>query len=181
MNKWFFNNRSSYGTMQSKVLATTHPFLAIPMISSATLPEKRIASMSYVTCRIQRDVDVYVAIGRGRELADKLGFDTINRTRIEIVILELTRNLLVHGGGGTLVLEHVIDGTRQGIALQAQDTGPGIPDIDLALRDGYSTAHTLGAGLPGVKRLMDDFSIESTVGEGTTVRAVKWVPQERKS
>jgi serine/threonine-protein kinase RsbT len=131
--------------------------------------------MQRITCRIQRDVDVYVAIGHGREIADALGFDQINRTRIEIVILELTRNLLVHAGGGQLLIEHVVHEQRHGIAIEAQDTGPGIPDIALALLDGYSTAHTLGAGLPGVKRLMDDFFIDSSVGVGTTVRAIKWV------
>jgi len=133
--------------------------------------------MQSVACTIQRDVDVYVAIGRGREMANTLGFDTIDRTRIEIVILELTRNLLVHAGGGTLILEHVSVSERQGLAIEAKDTGPGIPDTTLALRDGYSTAHTLGAGLPGVRRLMDEFRIDSTVGVGTQVRAIKWVPQ----
>jgi anti-sigma regulatory factor (Ser/Thr protein kinase) len=130
-----------------------------------------------IVCAIRRDVDVYVAIGRGREMADTLGFDAINRTRIEIVILELTRNILVHAKGGDLHIVYVTHGNRRGIAIEAHDRGPGIPDISLAMRDGYSTAHTLGAGLPGVKRLMDEFSIQSTVGEGTHVRAVKWVPQ----
>jgi serine/threonine-protein kinase RsbT len=137
--------------------------------------------MQPVICTIQRDVDVYVAIGRGRELAAALQFGPIDRTRIEIVILELTRNLLVHGGGGDLVLEQLIDQQRQGIAIEARDRGPGIPDIDLALRDGYSTVHTLGAGLPGVKRLMDEFFIESTPGIGTTVRAIKWVPHQKEA
>jgi len=136
--------------------------------------------MQSVTCSIQRDVDVYVAIGRGREMANKIGFNAIDRTRIEIVILELTRNLLVHAGGGELLIEPVLDQERRGIAIATHDKGPGIPDIELALRDGYSTAHTLGAGLPGVKRLMDEFHIESTVGIGTHVRAIKWLPQRNE-
>ena len=131
--------------------------------------------MQAVTCTVRREVDVYVAIGRGRELSAALGFDEINRTRIEIVILELTRNLIVHAGGGTLLLEPIEREGQPGIRVVAQDTGPGIPDIALAMRDGYSTARTLGAGLPGVQRLMDEFSIESAVDVGTTVRAVKWV------
>jgi anti-sigma regulatory factor (Ser/Thr protein kinase) len=135
--------------------------------------------MQAVTCSIRREVDVYVAIGRGRELSTALGFDEIDRTRIEIVILELTRNLLVHAGSGTIVLEPVEQGERRGIAVEARDTGPGIPDIALAMRDGYSTARTLGAGLPGVKRLMDEFQIDSVVGVGTTVRAIKWVGKRR--
>lgn len=133
-----------------------------------------------ITCPIQREVDVYVAIGRGREMALSLGFDTIDRTRIEIVILELTRNLLVHAGGGELRLERLQLPDRVGMAVSAHDSGPGIADIALAMSDGYSTASTLGAGLPGVKRLMDEFRIDSTVGTGTHVRAVKWVPQQRE-
>lgn len=135
--------------------------------------------MQSVTCTIQREVDVYVAIGQGRQISQSLGFNEIDRTRIEIVILELTRNLLVHAGGGELTLEAISDATRRGIVVATRDNGPGIPDPDLALRDGYSTAHTLGAGLPGVKRLMDALTIESTVGVGTRVRAIKWVPPQR--
>lgn len=131
--------------------------------------------MVVVACPIVREVDVYVAIGRGREMATSLGFSEIDRTRIEIVILELTRNMLVHGGQGELRLETVEQTGRQGIAVEAEDHGAGIADIELALRDGYSTAQTLGAGLPGVRRLMDDFTIESKVGVGTRVRAVKWL------
>ena len=137
--------------------------------------------MHPVTCTIRREVDVYVAISRGREFAEHLGFSMVDRTRIEIVILELTRNLLVHAGGGHMVLqlvEHPEHG--RGLEIQAIDEGPGIPDIALAMQDGYSTAHTLGAGLPGVQRLMDEFSIESTVGVGTRVRAVKWPPHRRR-
>ncbi len=130
--------------------------------------------MEAVVCPIRREVDVYVAMGRARDMATALGFDDIDRTRIEITVLELTRNILAHAGSGELMIERVTDGDRQGIAIEARDQGPGIADIALALRDGYSTAQTLGAGLPGVQRLMDDFHIESTVGVGTRVRAVKW-------
>jgi len=135
-----------------------------------------------VNCSIKREVDVYLAMSRARELAQLLGFKPADRTRIEIVILELTRNLLAHAGGGSIRVLQVDDPLHGvGIAVEAQDEGPGIPDIELALRDGFSTAHTLGAGLPGVRRLMDEFSIESTVGVGTSVRAVKWMatPQRR--
>lgn len=134
------------------------------------------------TCQIRREVDVYVAMSRARELAAAIGFSPVDRTRIEIVILELTRNLLVHAGGGVLWLERIDDAVSgPGVVLEAVDEGPGIADIELALQDGYSTAHTLGAGLPGVRRLMDDFSIESQPGRGTRVRVVKWrsTPQRR--
>jgi serine/threonine-protein kinase RsbT len=133
-----------------------------------------------VTCPIQREVDVYVAIGRGRDMATRIGFNQIDRTRIEIVILELTRNLLAHAGGGQLNLDALEDTARgPGIAVETVDDGPGIADIGLAMQDGYSTAHTLGAGLPGVKRLMDEFVIVSTIGQGTRVRAVKWLARQR--
>lgn len=131
--------------------------------------------MQVVTCSIRREVDIYVAIGRARDLSTAVGFDDIDRTRIEIVILELTRNLLVHAGSGTITLEQIERDGRRGLVVEARDSGPGIPDIGLAMRDGYSTAHTLGAGLPGVKRLMDEFEIESSVGVGTRVRAIKWL------
>jgi anti-sigma regulatory factor (Ser/Thr protein kinase) len=134
--------------------------------------------MEAVVCPVRREVDVYVAMGRARDMATTLGFDEIDRTRIEIAVLELTRNILTHAGSGELMIEYVTDGDRQGIAVEARDQGPGIADIALALRDGYSTAQTLGAGLPGVQRLMDEFHIESTVGVGTRVRAVKW-PSKR--
>lgn len=138
--------------------------------------------MTPISCKIQREVDVYVAMSRARELTTAAGFSDVDRTRIEIVILELTRNLLAHAGGGTLTVMRADDPARGlGIVVEASDSGPGIADIDLALQDGYSTSHTLGAGLPGVRRLMDEFSIESTVGVGTRVRAVKWLvtPQRR--
>lgn len=124
---------------------------------------------------------MYVAIGRGREMAAALGFNDIDRTRIEIVILELTRNLLAHAGKGELHLDMLEEDGRRGMLVMTQDRGPGIADIALAMRDGYSTAHTLGAGLPGVQRLMDDFAIESHVGVGTTVRSVKWLTKPRQS
>jgi serine/threonine-protein kinase RsbT len=136
--------------------------------------------MESVVCPVTREVDVYVAMGRARDMATALGFDDIDRTRIEIAVLELTRNILTHAGSGELAIELVEDGERRGIAIEGRDQGPGIADIALALRDGYSTAQTLGAGLPGVQRLMDEFHIESTVGVGTRVRAVKW-PGKRTS
>jgi anti-sigma regulatory factor (Ser/Thr protein kinase) len=136
-------------------------------------------ALDVVVCPIWREVDIYIAIRRGRDMARVLGFHQIDQTRIEIVILELTRNLLAHAGGGSLRLEALERDGQPGMAVYADDNGPGIPDIDLALVDGYSTSSTLGAGLPGVKRLMDEFAINSTVGEGTHVRAIKWVPQQR--
>jgi serine/threonine-protein kinase RsbT len=135
--------------------------------------------MQAVVCPISREVDVYVAMRRARELADASGFDDIDRTKIEIAILELTRNILAHAAAGEVRLEAVERDGRPGVVVEARDNGPGIVDIELAMRDGYSTARTLGAGLPGVRRLMDEFEIESTVGVGTRVRAVKWQARRR--
>ena len=124
---------------------------------------------------------MYVAVSRGRKMATSLGFDDIDRTRIEIVILELTRNILAHAGKGELHLDMLEENGRRGMLVMAQDRGPGIADIALAMRDGYSTAHTLGAGLPGARRLMDDFTITSEVGAGAMVRSVKWLSKPRQT
>jgi anti-sigma regulatory factor (Ser/Thr protein kinase) len=124
---------------------------------------------------IKREVDVYIAMGYGRDLASKLGFNTIERTKIEIMILELARNILRHAGGtGDLRVTAVEEASRQGMLIIARDDGPGIPDIARAMEDGFSTAGTLGAGLPGVKRLADHFEIDSHLGRGTVVKAWKW-------
>jgi serine/threonine-protein kinase RsbT len=137
--------------------------------------------MEPVQCAIAREVDVYVAIGHGRDLATKLGFNHVDRTRIEIAILELSRNILAHAKRGELLFEIVEHGKRRGLAIEARDCGPGIADIGLALSDGYSTTKTLGAGLPGVRRLMDEFTIESALGIGTRIRTVKWVDPRRQT
>ncbi len=131
--------------------------------------------MEATIVRIQREADIYVALSAGRRLAGELQFAETDRTRIEICILELGHNLIRHAGGGEIEISpvHHPQGMH-GLAIEARDRGPGIPDVELALRDGYSTTHSLGAGLPGVRRLMDEFHIQSTPGVGTTVRAVKW-------
>ncbi len=124
---------------------------------------------------IKREVDVYIAMAHGRDLASSLGFNAIDRTKIEIMILELARNILRHAdGSGDLQVLSVEDGARHGLLITARDDGPGIPNIARALEDGFSTAGTLGAGLPGVKRLADTFEIDSTLGRGTVVKAWKW-------
>jgi len=87
---------------------------------------------------------------------------------------ELARNVLVHGGGGTVLIEVLNDGLRKGLKLAFQDEGPGIPDVSLAMRDGYTTGGGLGLGLSGAKRLSTDFEIESVVGKGTRVTIARW-------
>lgn len=129
---------------------------------------------------IRRETDVYLAVSYGRKLAREIGFDEVDRTKIEIAILELTRNILVHAQEGHVILRITQQDEQRGIEVEARDDGPGIADVELALRDGFSTAATLGCGLPGVKRLMDDFVVETQLGVGTTVRAVRWLPAQTK-
>ncbi|QVJ03166.1 anti-sigma regulatory factor [Nocardiopsis eucommiae] len=112
---------------------------------------------------------------RVRGLSQEQGFGLVQQTKLVTAASELARNTLIHGGGGSVTVELSTDGDgRTGITLVFSDEGPGIPDIALALRDGYSTAGGLGMGLSGSKRLVDDFEVETTPGEGTAVTATLW-------
>jgi serine/threonine-protein kinase RsbT len=129
---------------------------------------------------IRREVDVYVAMAYGRDLASELGLSEIDRTKIEIIVLELARNILRHAhGSGDLLIEPSEQNNLRGVLITARDDGPGIADVARAMQDGFSTAGTLGAGLPGVKRLADRFEIDTMPGSGTTVRAWKWPTMAR--
>jgi serine/threonine-protein kinase RsbT len=123
---------------------------------------------------IRADVDIISARHRGRELGAELGFNKGELALIATAISELARNILTYAGEGEIVLERVQQNGRRGILVIARDGGPGIPDLELALQDGYSTSRSLGIGLPGVRRLMDEFELSSTLGAGTTVTAKKW-------
>lgn len=118
--------------------------------------------------------DVYAAAQRARLMTRGLGFDEADQVRVETVILELGRNIVLYAGRGQIIVQVVERKGRVGVQVRAIDRGPGITDIDQALRDGYSTSGGLGTGLGAVRRLMDDFSIESAPGRGTRVTAVKW-------
>jgi len=118
--------------------------------------------------------DIVTARQYGRALALELGFSNSNLTLIATIISELTRNILNYAHHGTIVLGVLERDGRRGIAVEARDRGPGIPDVARALEIGYSTSGSLGLGLPGVRRLMDEFEIVSRAGHGTTVRARKW-------
>ncbi len=109
-----------------------------------------------------------------RTWAVELGFSLVEQTKIITAASELARNTLSYGGGGTLTLEVIAAGFRQGLRLTFIDQGAGISDIDLALKDGYTTGRGLGMGLSGAKRLMSEFEISSRVGEGTRVTVTKW-------
>lgn len=124
---------------------------------------------------IEREEDVVLARQKGRELAAETGFSNTDRTIIALAISEIARNIISYARRGEVMLRRVDDGIRVGILIIAQDEGPGIADIDLAMRDGYSTAKSLGVGLPGTKRIMDEFELTSTVGKGTTVKMTRWL------
>jgi serine/threonine-protein kinase RsbT len=109
-----------------------------------------------------------------RAWAQELGFSLVDQTKIVTAASELARNTIKHGGGGKLTLEIVNEGIRRGLRLIFEDSGPGIPDISLAMKDGYTSSNGLGLGLGGSKRLVNDFRIESQVGQGTKVTIVRW-------
>jgi serine/threonine-protein kinase RsbT len=135
--------------------------------------------MEPLVCVIQREGDIYVAMSRGRDAAAEVGFDAIDRARIDIVILELARNLIMHAQGGQIRFSLDVSPTwGVGLTIESIDHGPGIIDIAQALQDGFSTSATLGAGLPGVRRLMDEFRIESQVGAGTYICTTRWLQRQ---
>jgi serine/threonine-protein kinase RsbT len=109
-----------------------------------------------------------------RARAIQAGLGLVDQTKIVTAASELARNTLDYGGGGTMTIQPINDGIRHGLRLIFEDKGPGIPDIQLALRDGYTTGSGLGLGLSGAKRLSNDFSIESTVGVGTRITIARW-------
>ena len=109
---------------------------------------------------------------RGRAI--ELGFSLVEQTKIVTAASELARNTIQHGGGGAVLIESVNDGVRRGLRLTFEDHGPGIPDVGLAMKDGYTTAGGLGLGLSGAKRLSNEFSIDSAPGRGTRVVITRW-------
>lgn len=123
---------------------------------------------------IASDTDIVLARQQGRTLAAQLPFSPSDLTVIAAAISEIARNIVEYATRGEIILTLVEKGDRQGISVVARDQGPGIPDIPLALQDGYSTSGSLGLGLPGARRLMDEFEIHSANGQGTTVTMRKW-------
>jgi serine/threonine-protein kinase RsbT len=132
-------------------------------------------SLEGAQVRIEHDGDVVAARQKGREIAAGVGFRGSDLTIIATAISEIARNIVVYAKHGEVTLTPVAEGSRRGILVVAQDTGPGIPDIEQAMRDGFSTGQSLGLGLPGARRLMDEFEVRSQVGMGTTVTMRKWV------
>jgi serine/threonine-protein kinase RsbT len=127
-------------------------------------------------CRvsIKVDTDIVTARQQGRMLAAQLGFTSTDLTLIATAISELARNIVLYAKAGEIILQQVQNGHYNGIELIAVDQGPGIADVKRALQIGYSTSGSLGMGLPGVRRLMDEFEIKSDPGQGTMITAKKW-------
>ncbi|WP_064091072.1 anti-sigma regulatory factor [Rossellomorea aquimaris] len=125
--------------------------------------------------KITNEWDIVAARQLGRNVAKELGFGTVDQARITTAISELARNIYLYAGHGQICIEKLFDAGKKGVRIIAIDDGPGINDIRKVMEDGYSTSGGLGAGLPGVKRLMDEFNVESVPGEGTDIRATKWL------
>ncbi|WP_404469438.1 anti-sigma regulatory factor [Sutcliffiella horikoshii] len=123
---------------------------------------------------IKDDKDIIMARRLGREIAISMGFNYIDQVRITTAISELARNVIKYAGSGTVSIE-VIHKYAPGLSVIVVDNGPGITSIGKAMQDGYSTSDSLGAGLPGVKRMMDEFMIDSVMEQGTRVEVVKWL------
>lgn len=131
--------------------------------------------MKFKPCvNIRQEIDIVGARQLGRQYAKDLGFGTVDQARIATAISELARNIYLYADTGKIYFEIIDQINRKGLKISATDNGPGIPDISQVMQDGYSTSGGLGAGLPGVKRLMDQFDIQSS-GEETKIEAIKWV------
>ena len=124
---------------------------------------------------ILSEPDVVAARQAVRRLTQQLGFSLVDQTKFVTAASELARNALIYGGGGRMQWEILTNGPRNGLRLSFIDEGPGIPNLELAMQDGYSTGNSLGLGLPGSRRLMDEFEIDSEIGSGTTITMKKWV------
>ncbi|HLS20446.1 MAG TPA: anti-sigma regulatory factor [Bacillota bacterium] len=131
------------------------------------------------TILINNEWDIIIARQQGRRLANKIGFSIVDQARITTVISELARNIYLYTSGGEIILYKATRANRQkGLQIKAIDHGPGIDDIQLVLQDGFSTTNSLGAGLPGVKRMVDEFDMRSSKEKGTVIHVCKWLTNE---
>jgi serine/threonine-protein kinase RsbT len=124
---------------------------------------------------IRREQDVILFRNRVKEFAQKIKMGLVNQTKLITAASELVRNMLKYAEGGDITIEVVSKGRENGIRLVFRDDGPGIGDVQLAMKDGYSTGKSLGLGLPGARRLVNDFTISSEINKGTVVTIIKWV------
>jgi serine/threonine-protein kinase RsbT len=132
-----------------------------------------MAVVSSETVPVKTEPDVVQVRRRIRELSAKMGFSLVDQTKLVTAASELARNTIIYGAGGVMQVE-TLNGPRNGLRLTFEDSGPGIPNIEMALRDGFTTGSGLGLGLGGAKRLVNEFKIESRVGEGTKVTVTRW-------
>ncbi len=145
-----------------------------PQIKSLPRNGVQMTMQKTETIDIQSSTDVVLVRQSVRQLAVEIGFGLVDQTKIITAASELARNTLDYGGGGTVKVETLQEGRRRGLRLTFEDRGPGIPDIELALKDGFTTGNGLGMGLGGAKRLANEFEIQSAVGEGTRIIIVRW-------
>ena len=136
----------------------------------------KISILSHKAMQITSEDDVVLVRREVRALAQGQGFDSFATAAVTTATSELTRNVFVHARSGEVDIDVVSDGRRNGLRITFRDKGPGIADVERAMRGGYSTARSLGLGLSGSKRLVDEFLLDSVVGAGTTVTFVKWKP-----
>jgi serine/threonine-protein kinase RsbT len=127
-----------------------------------------------ILININNEFDIVLARQKGREVSKELQFGGVDQARITTAISELARNIYLYAGSGQITISVLEENGRRGIQISAIDEGPGINDIRMVLQDGFSTSGGLGAGLPGVKRLMDSFDIDSMPGSGTRITITKW-------
>jgi serine/threonine-protein kinase RsbT len=129
--------------------------------------------MGVKTIPVVEELDIVTARQAAREISRSLGFSLVDQTRITTAISELARNIVLYATTGTLTIRTVNRIEGSGIEIIAEDNGPGIVDVDKAMQDGFSTSNGLGAGLPGVRRLMDEFELTTSLGVGTRIRVFK--------
>ncbi len=123
---------------------------------------------------IRSDLDIVIARTLARDTAKALGFGAIDQARIATAVSELARNIFLYAGSGSVTVREIEKSGRKGIEIVCEDQGPGIANLDLAMQDGFTTSRGMGMGLPGAKRLMDQFEVKTKEGEGTTITCSKW-------
>jgi len=124
--------------------------------------------------RLITEADIVMCRQKVRQLAQKISLSLVDQSKLITAASELSRNTLVYGGGGEMRWEIVAQGARTGVRLAFEDHGPGIPDVDLAMRDGWTSGKGMGLGLSGSRRLVNDFELRTAVGEGTCVTVTRW-------
>lgn len=136
--------------------------------------EIRLSSETHGTVPLRNEADIVASRQAVRRLVTDLKFSLVDQTKMITAASELSRNTVVYGGGGDMEWDLLSDGIKQGLRLRFLDHGPGIPDLSLALKDGWSTGKGMGLGLSGSKRLVHEFDLQSTVGVGTSVSVTRW-------